>query len=200
MHPKIAINNHWPRYSNVVETNNKTKLIEKKTMAYNPRDPAGTMLQLHVLQSSSIKLLSSLLLENSSRRQSPGEAASLNGISFLVALNCIALNCVSSVQFLFHFIPPDLSDLVLLKRHIPSRRKANSDPLIYSSTSNSADRNVDHHTQLSFTFSSFKKDVRCLTSTIVWFLCNDKSLRWSSSLWSLAKFTNTWSSVVCETE
>lgn len=29
-------------------------------------------------------------------------------------------------------------------------------------------------------------------STTVWFLCNDRSLVWSSSLWSLAKFTNTY--------
>lgn len=29
-------------------------------------------------------------------------------------------------------------------------------------------------------------------STTVWFLCSDRSLVWSSSLWSLAKFTNTY--------
>lgn len=48
------------------------------------------------------------------------------------------------------------------------------------------------HTQLSFTFSSCKKELKTATSTTVWFLCNDKSFVWSSSLWSLAKFTNTW--------
>lgn len=48
------------------------------------------------------------------------------------------------------------------------------------------------HTQLSFTFSSCRKELRIAMSTTVWFLCNDRSLVWSSSLWSLAKFTKTY--------
>lgn len=48
------------------------------------------------------------------------------------------------------------------------------------------------HTQLSFTFSSCRKELRIAISTTVWFLCSDRSLVWSSSLWSLAKFTNTY--------
>lgn len=48
------------------------------------------------------------------------------------------------------------------------------------------------HTQLSFTFSSCRKELRIAMSTTVWFLCSDRSLVWSSSLWSLAKFTNTY--------
>lgn len=55
------------------------------------------------------------------------------------------------------------------------------------------------HTQLSFTFSSCRKELSIAMSTTVWFLCNDRSLGWSSSLWSLAKFTKTCKKKGCVT-
>lgn len=56
------------------------------------------------------------------------------------------------------------------------------------------------HTTVSLAFSSMRKVFRWEMSTMASFLLIEMSFKWSSSLWSLAKFTNTWNEQTNRTE
>lgn len=99
-------------------------------------------------------------------------------LSFFFALICIV--CFSSVFQVQRPLVGTNTHSWKLNKKLNSTKKWHVSPM-------KAD-----HTTVSLAFSSMRKVFRWEMSTMASFLLMEMSFKWSSSLWSLAKLTNTW--------